>query len=175
MIALRQRGVEPAVQLFPKGEFKPRELDDRPVAQVSWAAVAGAVTGAAPALKDALFGQLLLRHTAKIDYDTARAVAPGVLDQLRAAVVNPAVRFGGTVEAQALAPLRAICWESAKVELLTLRTIMESLKLTRVGPAEIAQHRDGISVNSMVPRIASALAHSTAATRLLKAAPPTNK
>ncbi len=156
VIALRQRGVAPAVQLFPKGEFKPRELDDRPVARVSWAAVTGAVPGAPPAPKDALFGQLLRRHTAKIDYDTTRAVAPGVLDQLRAAVVNPAVRFGGTVEAQALAPLRAICWESAKVELLTPRTIMESLKLTRVGPAEIAQHRDGISVNSMAPRIASA-------------------
>lgn len=121
VIALRQRGVEPAVQLFPKGEFKPRELDDRPVARVSWAAVTGTGTGAAPAPKDALFAQLLLRHTAKIDYDTTRAVAPGVLDQLRAAVVNPAVRFGGTVEAQALAPLCAICWESAKVELLTPR------------------------------------------------------
>ena len=155
VIALRQRGVEPAVQLFPNGDFKPRELDDRPVARVSWAAVTG--TGAAPAPKDALFAQLLLRHTAKIDYDTTRAVAPGVLDQLRAAVVNPAVRFGGTVEVQALAPLRAICWESAKVELLTPRTIMESLKLTRVGPAEIARHRDGISLNSMLPRIAAAV------------------
>ena len=32
---------------------------------------------------------------------------------------------------------------------------MESIKLTRVGPAEILQHRDGISVNALVPRLAA--------------------
>lgn len=157
VIALRERGVEPAVQLFPKGEFNPREVDDRPVARVSWAATASAASAALPAGKDALFGQLLRRHTAKIDYDTTRTIAPSVLAALQAAVVDPAVKFGGTVEASALAPLRAICWESAKVELLTPRTIMESLKLTRVGPAEIARHRDGISLNSMLARLAAAV------------------
>ncbi len=153
LIALRERGVVPEVQLFPKGEFKPREVDDRPVARVSWAAPSSTV----PAPKDPLFAQLLRRHTAKIDYDTSRPVAPGVLAALQAAVIDPTVKFGGTVEASALAPLRTICWESAKVELLTPRTIMESQKLTRVGPDEIAQHRDGISINSLVPRIAAAV------------------
>ena len=166
VLALQERGVAPQVQLFPKGEFKPREVDDRPVARVSWAASAAA-SGVG---KDPLFGQLLLRHTAKIDYDTTRTVAPSTLEALRSALngsgadpssVNPSsvklssVKFGGTVDANQLEPLRTLCWESAKVELLTPRTVMESVKLTRVGPGEILQHRDGISINAMVPRLAA--------------------
>jgi hypothetical protein len=34
---------------------------------------------------------------------------------------------------------------------------MESVQLTRVGPQEIAQHRDGISINQWLPRIANAV------------------
>ena len=175
ILALRERGVRPEVQLFPKGEFKPREVDDRPVARVSWAgntvaAVAPAAARASSAWvpiaespqlsgKDPLFAQLLLRHTAKVDYDTTRAVAPATLEALRSAWMtsdNQAnVAFGGTVEAGKLDALRTLCWESARTELLTPRTVMESVQLTRVGPGEIAQHRDGISVNGWVPRIAS--------------------
>src|SRR5688500_4976002 len=36
VIALRERGVEPSVALFPGGEFAARGLDDRPVARISW-------------------------------------------------------------------------------------------------------------------------------------------
>ena len=160
VMALRACGLAPEVQLFPQGEFKPREVDDRPVARVSWAAATNAAALVDPAkgpLKDPLFGQILRRHTAKVDYDTARPVAPAVLAQLRSAMTDPDIQFGGTVDAQALEPLRAICWESAKVELLTPRTVMESLKLTRVGPEEISRHRDGISINSMVPRLAASV------------------
>jgi hypothetical protein len=147
VLALRERGLTPEVQLFPQGEFKPREVDDRPVARVTWA---GSAAG-----KDPLFAQLLHRHTAKVDYDTTRTVAPASLEALRSALTNADVAFGGTVDAARLEPLRTLCWESARTELLTPRTVMESVQLTRVGPAEIAQHRDGISVNSMVPRLAA--------------------
>ena len=34
---------------------------------------------------------------------------------------------------------------------------MESIRLTRVGPAEIARHRDGISLNAPLPRLADAV------------------
>ena len=151
VIALRERGVDPQVSLFPQGEFKPREVDARPVARLAWSA------GASGAPKDALFAQLLRRHTAKIDYDTSRAVPASVLDALKASVVDPDVRFGASVEAARIEPMRALCRDSARVELLTPRTVMESARLTRVGPAEIAQHRDGISINGWVPRIASAV------------------
>ncbi len=147
VLALRERGLAPEVQLFPQGESKPREVDDRPVARVSWANTAAG--------KDPLFAQILRRHTAKVDYDTSRTVAPSTLEALRSALTDADVVFGGTVDAARLEPLRILCWESACTELLTPRTVMESVQITRVGPAEIAQHRDGISVNSMVPRLAA--------------------
>lgn len=151
LIALRQRGLEPQLQLFPKGEFAARTVDGRPVARVSWSPAANA-----PA-KDPLFAQLLRRQTAKIDYDMTRPVAASILAELQAALVDPGVHFGGTVDAARLAPLRQLCLDSARVELSTQRTALESLKLMRIGPAEIAQHRDGISMNGLLPRVAAAL------------------
>ncbi len=151
VMALRERGVTPDVQLFPKGEFAPRALDDRPVARISWRP---APAGAAPGGRDVLFAQLLRRHTAKSDYDTARPVAATTVEQLRTALIDPRVRFAGTVEPALRETLRTLCWESARVELLTPRTVMESMRLTRVGPDEITRHRDGISINGLMPRLA---------------------
>jgi hypothetical protein len=149
VMALRERGVLPEVQLFPKGEFKPREVDAQPVAQIRWTQTT------APAPKDPLFMQLLKRHTAKVDYDTTRVVPADTLAQLKSALVDSNINYGGTLDNSQIASLRTLCWQSAKVELLTPRTVMESIKLTRVGPAEILQHRDGISVNAMMPRLAA--------------------
>lgn len=149
VMALRERGVEPQVKLFPQGEFKPREVDARPVAQITWMPATASVP------KDPLFAQLLKRHTAKVDYDMTRAVPADTLALLKSALVDANINYGGTLEAAQIEPLRTLCWQSAKVELLTPRTVMESIKLTRVGPAEILQHRDGISLNAMVPRLAA--------------------
>ena len=154
-LALRELGVAPQVQLFPKGEFKPREVDERPVARISW--LPAGSPGAPAVAPDRLFAQLLRRHTAKVDYDKTKSVALDTLVQLKAALTDPQVTWGATVEKAAVERLRRLCWESAKVELLTPRTVMESIQLTRVGPAEIAQYRDGISVNALVPRLAAAV------------------
>ena len=149
-LALRQRGLEPSVALFPEGEFAPRRVDARPVARITWS-TAGA------ARHDPLFEQLLHRHTAKVDYDPARPVEARTLERLREALVDPAVRFGASVETGQVEALRTLCWEAAKVELLTPRTVLESIRLTRVGPAEIARHRDGISLHAPLPRVADAV------------------
>jgi len=151
LIALRQRDLEPHLQLFPKGEFAPRAVDDRPVARVSWP------HGASAPPRDPLFAQLLRRQTAKVDYDVASPVPAAVLAELQAALVDPGVHFGGTVEAARLRPLRQLCLDSARVEMATQRTALESLELMRIGPDEIAQHRDGISMNGLMPRMLAAL------------------
>ena len=151
VIALRERGLAPRVQLFPQGEFAPRGLDARPVARISWPA------GTAAAQPDPLFAQLLRRHTAKVDYDTSRPVAAATLAQLESVLGNLGVRYGATVEPARLTRLRTLCWDAARAELLTERTVMESIRLTRLGPQEIAQHRDGISVNGWLPRLAGAV------------------
>jgi len=154
VIALKERGIAPQVQIFPQGEFAPRAVDARPVARVSW------TPGAPAPAKDPLFAQIVRRHTAKADYDTTRPVAPATLQAL--ASVLPAdpgfgLHFGGTVDPAKLDALRQLCWESAKVELLTPRTVMESVRLTRVGPDEIARHRDGISINAPMVRALDAV------------------
>ena len=151
VIALKQRGIDAQVTLFPQGEFAARQLDDRPVARIHW------TSGAPAPAPDPLFAQLLRRHTAKVDYDTTRPVADATLAKLEPALGDNGVRYGATADAVRVDTLRTLCWESARAELLTERTVMESIKLTRVGPDEIARHRDGISVNGLLPRAAAML------------------
>ena len=148
-LALPERGLRPDVELFPEGAFEIDRLDDRPVARILW-------SPESTPRRDGLFDQLLRRHTAKVAYDRGREVAAQTLAALSGEIEDPGVRFGGTIEPRRVEDLREICWESAQVELLTPRTVMESLRLTRVGPTEIAAHRDGIAVNGALPRIAAA-------------------
>lgn len=151
VIALKQRGVTPVVQLFPDGEFAPRGLDDRPVARVSWS------VGAPAPRPDPLFEQLLRRCTVKLDYDTNRPVANDTLAALQAVLVDLAVRCSATLDPARVEPLRTLCIDAARAELTTARTVMESVQLTRVGPGEIALNRDGISINAPMPRALTAL------------------
>ena len=151
VIALRERGIEPRVTLFPSGEFAARSIDDRPVARIAWSAA----STASP--KDALFGQLLQRRTAKVEYDTARPVAETLLASLKTALTDPEIAYDGTVAAPRVAALRTLCMDAARTELLTPRTVMESVRLTRVGPTEINQHRDGISINAPLLRLVEAV------------------
>lgn len=154
-IALHERGITPRVELFPQGEFAARAVDERPVARISWSGRKDSTQGPASVPKrDPLFGQLLRRHTAKVDYDLDKPVAATTLEALRSALLDADVQFGATTKPQLLEELRTLCFESAKVELLTPRTVMESVRLTRVGPDEIERHRDGISINGLMPRFA---------------------
>lgn len=151
VLALAQQGVRSEVLLWPQGPLPAAlaDWDDRPVARI---------TLKPAGQPDALFAQVLQRHTPKSDFDTTRPVAPDVLAALLASQrPGAALQAGGTVDAARLPPLRALCWESAQVELLTPRTMMESIHLTRVGPSEILRHRDGISLNSPFVRAVSAL------------------
>ncbi len=154
VLALKERGVASQVQLFPQGEFAPRTLDDRPVARVHW-------DPAAPApARDALFAQIRRRRTAKVPYDTTRPVDPALMQALASAWPADApagLRNGYTLDTERVAGLRALCIEAARAEVGTARTALESARLMRIGPDEIARYRDGISVNGLLPRAAVAL------------------
>ncbi|MDP3827112.1 MAG: nitroreductase family protein [Polaromonas sp.] len=52
---------------------------------------------------------------------------------------------------------RAIAMEAWRIELVTPRTILESFKVLRVGPREIVEHRDGLSINTPMVRALTAL------------------
>ena len=148
--ALQQRGAHPIVNLFPQGEFGRHDLDDRPLALLRWS----------PSLNtpahDPLFPQILRRRTSKVAYDTTHPVSADTLVSLNAALGDSGVHYGATVNPTLLNALRTLCLESARVELSTPRTAMESLRLTRIGPTEIESHPDGISVNEPIPRVLEA-------------------
>lgn len=149
-MALAERGLLAHIQPFPDGAPGPTaaDLPSKPVARIRLSP---------GGQKDPLFAQVLRRHTDKSDFDTSRSVAPETLQTLRNAVAPAAVQTGGTVQAAALPLLRQLCWDAAQVEILTPRTALESLKLLRIGPSEIEQHRDGISNNSPMVRVLNAL------------------
>lgn len=140
-LAAKERGLRADIQLFPEGDFGPERLDTRPVARIR-------LTPDAAVQRDALFGQLLLRRTNRSAYELSRPV-PATAWQAMAEAAKPhALRFGqvGTEQAALLARHRQIAAEAWRIELTTPRTIMESFDVLRVGPNEIAQHRDGLSL-----------------------------
>ena len=149
VIALAEQGIGADVQLWPDGELPPALKDwaQRPVARVRLLKSDGAKPK-----PDPLFAQILRRRTPKIDFDATRPVDAEKLAYLFTAATGQNVKAAGTVDAARLDALRSLCWQSAKVELLTPRTVMESIQLVRVGPQEILQHRDGISINSAFVR-----------------------
>jgi hypothetical protein len=153
VIALAQQGFKADVQLWPQGEM-PAELKD-------WRAAmklpVARITLSPGAQKDALFAHILNRHTVKVNFDTTRAVSEANLQSILSANSASRMQCGGTVQEARLAQLRKLCVDSAFVELRTPRANLESIKLVRVGPAEILQNRDGISINSPMVRALTAL------------------
>jgi hypothetical protein len=140
-IAARERGLRADIALFPEGAFAPDQIDDRPVARIRLIADPTVV-------KDALFAQILKRRTNRSAYDPARAVPPEARQAMADAVAPHGVSLGfvGAQQPAALQRHRAIASDAWRIELITPRTIMESYKVLRVGAAEVAQHRDGLTI-----------------------------
>ncbi len=140
-LAARERGLRAEIELFPEGVFGPDKLDSRPVARIR-------LSPDATIQKDPLFAQILQRHTNRSAYDLARTVPPEAWQAMRDAVKPHSLRFGyaGAGQPEALTVHRRIAAEAWGIELTTPRTVMESYDVLRVGAAEIAAHRDGLSL-----------------------------
>jgi hypothetical protein len=150
-LAAKQRGLRVEIELFPDGVFGADKPDARRVARIRLARDASVKP-------DPLFGQILHRRTNREAY-ADRAPQPGGLQAITRSVDGSkvVVGFAGASDAQLLQRHRAIAKEAWRIELQTPRTIMESYRVLRVGPAEIAQHRDGLSINSPMVRAMAAL------------------
>lgn len=157
VIALAEQGLRAEVQLWPQGELSANPKAWRANAQLPIARI----TTQSGGTKDSLFAHVLKRHTAKMNFDTQRNVSDQILQSLvqnhGKNTTHSGVTCSGTVAVQAVAQLRELCFEAAKVELRTPRTMMESIRLIRVGTDEINQHRDGISINSPFVRALTAV------------------
>ncbi|MBR7617929.1 hypothetical protein JKL49_00890 [Phenylobacterium sp. 20VBR1] len=137
--AAAEAGHRAEIALWPEGEPQPT-LDARPVARVRL------VPDAAVA-RDPLFGQILNRHTNRAPFQMDAPPNPAELTAVIAAARSPGLAAGAVTEDRARARLIDLGWQAWEVETATPATHMESVRLMRIGAAEIAQHRDGIALD----------------------------
>lgn len=150
-LAARQLGLRADMQLFPQGEFGPVQIDQRPTAVINL--LPDASIG-----PDTLFQQVFKRRTNREAYE-AKEPATEALAAIAASAVAPntATGFVGGAQATQRDQHRQIAMDAWRIELETPRTILESYHYLRIGPDEIAKHRDGISLNKPFVRAATAL------------------
>lgn len=147
VMAAAERGYRAELSLFPDSE-PGATLDGRAFAKVR-------LVPDANVRRDPLFAHVLNRRTDRRAYDPTRFVRTADAQALRAAVGGLPVQFGlaGAADAappdtQRLAAIREIARQAWRIELTTEATMMESMRVLRVGSAEIDQHRDGIVITS---------------------------
>jgi hypothetical protein len=140
-LAAKEQGLRADITLFPEGVFGPEQLDTRPVARIRLSPDSGLP-------KDPLFAAVLQRHTNRNAYDLTRPVPIQAWQAMADASRFGQMQFGHVSgeQPEVMRQHRKIAQETWRIELTTPRTIMESMKLMRVGASEIAQHRDGISL-----------------------------
>ena len=127
-LAARQRGLRADIALWPDGEPQP-VLDDRPVARVK-------LVPDAAVQPDPLFAQILKRHTNREAYDLK---APPTAEALARITAAAAPLMAGSVTEQALRlKLIDIGRKGFMLEAQTPATGLESVRLMRIGAAEIA-------------------------------------
>ncbi|MDM0108565.1 twin-arginine translocation pathway signal protein [Variovorax sp. J22R24] len=145
--AARQRGYRAEMQLFPLGAFDRKGPDQRPTARIH-------LLEDAAVLPDPLFAHVFRRRTNRSPYEM-RPPSAQALQAIRDAVTGFPVTVGLTEPSQAAAlnVHREIAKQAWSIELSTPRTLLESYKVLRVGPKEIAQHRDGLSLNDPMVRL----------------------
>jgi nitroreductase len=150
-MAAKQLGYRAEITLFPEGAFEATGVDRRPTARIT-------LTPNTAIAKDPLFDQILKRRTNRQAYEL-KDIPTSAIQAITASVAGLPVQIGfaGNNEADLLKQHKAIAKEAWRIELTTPRTILESLKLMRVGPSEIKQNPDGISNNSPFIRAVVAL------------------
>jgi len=135
-MAAAERGFRVDADLFPSGRPEPR-LDGRPIAVLR-------VVADASVARDPLFAHALRRRSNKEPYDMARAVSASVVEALP---VQAGVEgFGHAVGGPRVEELRRLIVDAAGIEFAVERTYMESVRLMRVGAAEINAAPDGIAL-----------------------------
>jgi hypothetical protein len=147
--ALNQRGYEANVTYFPEGEFA-KEPGGRPIVVVD-------LEAARTVARDPLFAQVHRRWTHRMPFDTAKAVPRSTMEEILKSSPASRVEANGVTEGERRNALREIATQAWEIEVKTPRTLLESVKLTRVGAAEINRHRDGITLTGFLPNFAKAM------------------
>ena len=150
-MAARERGLRASITLFPQGEFADIAPDKRPTARV-------VLSPDATVRPDPLFAQIFKRHTKREAY-APTTPTPSAIEAVVASCKEFPVRVGvaDATDPTRLSRHREIAMAAWRVELVTPRTLLESYHWLRIGPAEIAANRDGISLNAPFLRVIDAL------------------
>lgn len=129
-IAASAEGYRAEIAPYPAGPE-----DGKPVARIRFVRDA--------ALKvDPLFAQIPRRRTAKVAFDGR----PPSVEHLKALSTSCDMPVTFAVEPAKVEALRKLAISGSELEMSIPRTHKESIDVVRVGSAEIARHRDGISL-----------------------------
>lgn len=137
--ATAEKGYRAVIDRFPEGEPQP-VLDARPIAHIR-------LVRDADVKRDPLFGAALERRTVRVPY-TDQPVDPAMLERIAASARLDAAKtgFGWTLKPDDLAWFKALDRDGWRIEAETKRTHEESMRLTRIGAAEVNANPDGISL-----------------------------
>ncbi|MEZ5920248.1 MAG: hypothetical protein R3C60_02740 [Parvularculaceae bacterium] len=137
--AAADKGLACNVTPFPEGEPHP-VLDERPIAHVKF------MPNAAEA--DPLFSTTLERRTNRATF-TSRAIEPEKMGEILAASI-PGVDAAGAISGDMIDTLRALASEAWKIEWDLKRTRDESIRVTRIGKAEINDAPWGLALSNVM-------------------------
>jgi len=146
-LAAADGGYALTVMPFPDGEPEPR-LDQRPIAHIRFQRNDGQP-------REPLFAHARKRRSNKEPFDTGRPVATAALQQLARADDDVAVAT--TADTDQVAALRDLTWRAHLLESTTPRTLMESVRLMRIGKAEIEANPDGIDLGGPMLEVLKAV------------------
>jgi hypothetical protein len=136
-MAAAKDGYAAEIVPFPGGAA-PDRLDGRPIARVRFRRTE-------EARPDPLFRHVLDRRSNKEPYDTARPVGDMTLAALKR-VAGEDVTMAATNDKGRVAALRTLTWRAMETEMRTREAYMESVRLMRIGKAEIEASPDGIDL-----------------------------
>lgn len=140
-LAAREEGFRLAITAFPNGQSEGLDgIGSKPVARIQFMANDSLD-------KDPLFSQIPLRRSIKEPYDMARPLSANHEVALRDAHKDQAIALTLLREGSKVEALGRLSREAMLREIETPRTLLESIKVTRIGADEIALHRSGIDLH----------------------------
>lgn len=134
-IAATERGHSVEIVPFPEGEPE-TNLDARPIAHLKFSS--------SQASSDPLFQFARARRSNKEPFDKTKPVSVDTLGELVSETTG--IRGGGTIDKLEIEELRTLTWNAYLIEMMTPRTLQESIDLMRIGKKAINRNPDGIDL-----------------------------
>jgi hypothetical protein len=138
-MAAAEQGLRADVTAFPGGDWPENGVGEQPVCRIAFVPDASVA-------RDPLFAQVFKRRTNRSAFD-ATAVTPAETAAIAGALDGIPARFGWTSDGRQIAQLAAIAKRAWDIEVKKDATYKESVDVFRITGAEIAKHRDGLSMH----------------------------